>query len=121
MSDNSGPREGITVHVCKTTKINILSKAVVIIIVGVSFGHFYARSMSGKVEKSNSISVEKCAREACLDEVLEYKKILSSDSDIPYDNPLVPALVFTISVLFMAGTYELFALLISFMLKKVLK
>ncbi|MGB3693101.1 MAG: hypothetical protein WA865_02975 [Spirulinaceae cyanobacterium] len=119
MEQDDGSGRGTTLKLEQTTSSAVISKIILLILLGCAAGYFMSQDVASRLKRSEAISLEKCSQEACLDEVIEYKNILDSDQE--FTNPVFAIPVMSLSLLILFGTYGLLALLIGLVVRKIIK
>ncbi|NJO10889.1 MAG: hypothetical protein HC873_15980 [Leptolyngbyaceae cyanobacterium SL_1_1] len=119
MEKNNSSERGITLSFGQTTSNAVISKVILLVLLGGVIGHFQSKNALRQLEKADKISIEKCSEEVCINEVSEYKDLLASDTD--YANPVFAIPAMAIGLLIVFGLYELVAILIGLMVKKIIR
>ncbi|GEM_PF-2955403 len=104
----------------ETTRLAVISKIIVLILLGGIFGYFMSKEAVRDLEQAEAISIEKCSKEICIEEVLAYKESLSDNSNKLAVKPAyaIPLMTVTFSIIF--GSYELLSLIIRLVMKKII-
>lgn len=108
----------INFKLSQKTSHTIIFKIVLLLLIGGVWGYFESKDAIKKLEIHERISVEKCSKQACIDEVLAYKEIVESGTY--FANPSFAILSMTIGMAILFGAYELLAMLIGFAVKKII-
>jgi predicted PurR-regulated permease PerM len=106
--------ERLTFTIKKSTRNVFFSKILILLVLTLLGGYFFARDGSQKYEKGRELTQEKY-----LERFDAYKGGLLSAKQ--YDNPLLSTFVMLIVVSFLIGSYELTALIIGFIIGKVVR
>lgn len=120
MEQNIDPKQEITLKLGHTVAKAVISKVILLLVFGSLVGYFMSKDAVRKIEKADKISIEVCSQEVCIDEVLMYKKMLSAYSE-EHANLTFAIPMGTLSMLIMFGFYELLAILIGLVVRKIIK
>ena len=104
----------------ETTRLAVTSKIILLILLGSVFGYFMSKEAVRDLEQAEAISLDKCSQEICIEEVLAYKESLSDNSNKLAVKPAYAIPLMTVSVSILFGSYELLALIIRLVLKKII-
>ncbi|MGL5080796.1 MAG: hypothetical protein ACRC8A_04865 [Microcoleaceae cyanobacterium] len=109
----------ITLTFEQSTRTAILAKLFLLLLLGSLFGYLASKSALKSYEKSEQISLEKCAETLCTKEINDYKTMLAQDQSL---NTLPAGIAaMTLGLLILAGAYELSAFLIGLMIGKIVR
>jgi len=104
----------------EATRLAVISKIIVLIVLGGVFGYFMSKEAARDLEQAEAISIEKCSQEICIEEVLAYKESFSGNSNKLAVKPAYAIPLMTVSVSILFGSYELLALIIRLVIKKMI-
>ncbi|EDX76449.1 hypothetical protein MC7420_4705 [Coleofasciculus chthonoplastes PCC 7420] len=104
----------------ETTRLAVISKIIALIVLGGVFGYILSKEAVRDLEQAETISLEKCSKEICIEEVLAYKESLSNDSNKQASKPAYTIPLMTVSASILFGGYELLALIIRLVIKKII-
>ncbi|NJK36586.1 MAG: hypothetical protein HC835_03980 [Oscillatoriales cyanobacterium RM2_1_1] len=114
--ENKNPE--ITLTLQKSTRNAIVAKLILLFIMGSGFGYLMSKDALRNYEKSQQISLEKCAETLCVEEISQYKTALAADQNfrtVPSGMALMIA-----GLIILAGAYEFSALLLRLILEKII-
>lgn len=119
MDQNNSSKSVISLRL-EANRLAVISKIIVLILLGGVFGYVISKEAAMDLEQAEAISIEKCSKELCLEEVLAYKESLSDDSNKLAVKPAYAIPLMTVSVSILFGSYELLALIIRLVIKKII-
>jgi hypothetical protein len=106
--------ESLSFVVKKSTKNVFIAKVIILLSLSFLGGYFFAKDGARKYEKGRELT-----QEQYLARFDEYKGALLNAKQ--YDNPALATFVMLIVVSFLIGSYELTALIIGFIIGKLLR
>ncbi|MEH2121612.1 hypothetical protein [Nostoc sp.] len=109
------PEESVTFVISKSTRNVFIAKIVILLGLTLLAGYWFARESANKYEKGRELTQEKY-----LERFDEYKGALLNAKQYD-DNPLFTTFIMLIVVSFLIGSYELTALIIGFIIGKVIR
>ncbi|MEQ8542044.1 MAG: hypothetical protein RIB93_31880 [Coleofasciculus sp. D1-CHI-01] len=118
--DQNNSSESVISLKFETTRLAVISKIIVLILWGGVFGYVFSKEAVRDLEQAEAISIEKCSKEICIEEVLAYKESLSDNSNKLAVKPAYAIPLMTVSFSILFGSYELLALIIRLVLKKII-
>lgn len=108
------PKESVTFSIKKSSRNIFFAKIIILLSLTLLGGYFFAQNGARQYEKGRELTQEKY-----LERFDEYKGALLNAKQ--YDNPLMSTFVMFIVISFLIGSYELTALIIGFLIGKVLR
>ncbi|NJN73773.1 MAG: hypothetical protein HC799_13665 [Limnothrix sp. RL_2_0] len=117
MSENHPAKLDLTLKLGHKTKTAIISKTIVLAALSIVCGIFFSKEAETNVQKVAAISLEQCAQEACIEEVSAYKSLLSAEQGSTNIAVNIPVMFLAVSILF--GFYELLAMLMGLVVRKI--
>ena len=113
-SPQQRPEESVTFVIRKSTRNVFFAKILILLGLTLLGGYGFARHSANQYERGRELTQEKY-----LERFDGYKGSLLSAKQ--YDNPLLSIFVMLIVVSFLIGSYELTALIIGFIIGKVIR
>jgi uncharacterized membrane-anchored protein YhcB (DUF1043 family) len=108
------PEESVTFVIRKSTRNVFLAKILILLGLTLLGGYWFARTGANQYEKGRELTQEKY-----LERFDEYKGALLNAKQ--YDNPLFATFIMLMFVSFFISSYELTALIIGFIIGKIIR
>lgn len=108
------PEESLTFTIKRSSRNVYFAKMIIVLGLTLLGGYFFVKDGAQKYERGRELTQEKY-----LERFVEYKGALLKAKQ--YDNPILSTFVMLIVVSFLIGSYELTALIIGFIIGKVIR
>jgi hypothetical protein len=108
------PEESVTFSIKKSSRNSFFAKMIILLILTLVGGYFFAQEGTRQYEKGRELTQEKY-----LERFDEYKGALLNRKQ--FENPLLSTITMFIFVSFLIGSYELTVLIIGFLIGKVIR